>query len=131
MDKTRQLLVISLLFIGWTFGGVIPDKILSVSRTKAQEADRAAVQKWEYCALSKAAYAGSARGGIYWISYFRESSVQVVEVEASATDSNGAALARAISRLGSEGWEMIAPGMLEINQGQVNAIYFKRPKQSS
>lgn len=131
MDRKQQLLVISLLFVGWAFGGAIPDKFLSVSRTSAREADRATVQRWEYCALSKAAYVGSARGGIYWISYFRESGVQVVEVEASATDTNGAALSKAISRLGSEGWEMVAPGLLDINQGQVNAIYFKRPKASS
>ena len=131
MEKKRQLFVISLLLGGLAFGWALPDRLLSLSRTEAHEAISAAVQKWEYCALSKAAYAGSARGGGYWISYFRESGVQVVEVEATATDANGAALAKTISRLGSEGWEMIAPGSIEINQGQVNAIYFKRPKQLS
>jgi hypothetical protein len=52
-----------------------------------------------------------------------------MEVQASATEGGGAAFAKAISKLGSEGWEMVAPGPLEVNQGQVNALYFRRPKQ--
>src|SRR4028118_171833 len=103
MDRKRQLLVISLLFVGWAVGGAIQDKLLPASRTHAQEAERVAVQKWEYCALSKAAYVGSARGGMYWISYFRESGVQVVESEASATDANGAGRGKGIRRAGAAG----------------------------
>jgi hypothetical protein len=102
-----------------------------VPQTRAEQSEESSAgQKWEYCALSKAAYVGSARGGIYWISYFRETGVQVVEVEASVTDGNGAALAKTISKLGSEGWEMVAPGPLEMNQGLTSAFYFKRPKQA-
>lgn len=93
----------------------------------ASESRRADGPRWEYCAVSKAQYAGSSRGGVYWISYFREAGVQVVEVEESASDRNG--MTRAIARLGEEGWEMVGPGQLDIRTGtSVNAIYFKRQK---
>jgi hypothetical protein len=132
MNRTRQLLVSLLLLAGWSLSGALPGKLLSVPETQAQKADESSVvQKWEYCALSKAAYAGSARGGIYWISYFHETGVQVVEVQASVTEGNGAAMAKAISKLGSEGWEMVAPGPLEVNQVSTTALYFKRPKSAA
>jgi hypothetical protein len=129
MDRKRQLLIISLLLIGWSFGGALPGKLLSVPETRAQLSEESSAgQQWEYCALSKAAYSGPARGGIYWISYFRESGVQVAEVQASVTEGSGAAMAKALSKLGSDGWEMVAPGPLEVNQVSTTALYFKRPK---
>lgn len=128
MDKTRQFLVILLLLVGWSFSGALPGKLFSVPQTRAERMEEpSAGPKWEYCALSKAAYVGSARGGLYWISYFRETGVQVVEVQASVTEGSGAAFAKAISKLGSEGWEMVTPGPLEVNQVSTNALYFKRP----
>ncbi|HEY0100821.1 MAG TPA: hypothetical protein VGB76_17880 [Pyrinomonadaceae bacterium] len=132
MDRTRQLLFILLLLVGWSFSGALTGKLLSVPQTRAEETEQSnAGMKWEYCALSKAAYAGSARGGIYWISYFQETGVQVVEVQASVTEGNGAAMAKAISKLGSEGWEMVAPAPLEVNQVSTTALYFKRPKAAA
>jgi hypothetical protein len=35
---------------------------------------------------------------------------------------------KAIAKLGEEGWEMVGQGPLEIRQGGLNAINFKRPK---
>lgn len=132
MDRMRQLIVVLLLLAGWSLGGALPAKLFSVPPTRAEQSEESnAGQKWEYCALSKAAYVGSARGGIYWISYFRETGVKVVEVQASVTEGNGAAMAKAISKLGSEGWEMVVPAPLEMNQGTTTALYFKRPKQAA
>lgn len=132
MDRMRQLIVILLLLTGWSLSGALPGKLFSVPQTRAQQSEASSAgSKWEYCALSKAAYVGSARGGIYWISYFHETGVQVIEVQASVTDGNGAAMSKAISKLGSEGWEMVAPGLLEMNQGLTTALYFKRPKQAA
>ncbi|MDQ3649724.1 MAG: hypothetical protein M3458_05470 [Acidobacteriota bacterium] len=81
---------------------------------------------WEYCALTKAAYVGSNRGGMYWITYFREAGLEVVEVEDSATERNGPA--KAIAKLGAEGWEMVGGGALDLPQRSTAALYFKRPK---
>ncbi|MBA3712504.1 MAG: hypothetical protein H0W76_08640 [Pyrinomonadaceae bacterium] len=81
---------------------------------------------WEYCALTKAAYVRSNRGGMYWITYFREAGLEVVEVEDSATERNGPA--KAIAKLGAEGWEMVGGGALDLPQRSTAALYFKRPK---
>lgn len=129
MDKTRQFLFILLLLVGWAFSGALSGTHFSVPQTRAERAEESSAgPKWEYCALSKAAYGGPARGGLYWISYFGETGVNVVEVQASVTEGSGAAFAKAISKLGSEGWEMVAPGPLEVNQVSTTALYFKRPK---
>ena len=100
--------------------------ILSNRPTSAQVEQISYGQRWEYCALSKAAYAGSNRGGLFWISYFRDSGVQVVEIEDPALEKNGPA--KAIAKLGAEGWEMVGQGPLEIRQATLAALYFKRPK---
>jgi hypothetical protein len=52
-------------------------------------------------------------------------------VQASVTEGNGAAMGKALSKLGNEGWEMVAPGPLEVNQVSTTALYFKRPKASA
>jgi hypothetical protein len=130
MNRKRQLFVASVIAGSMLVAGAVTDKLLTPPRAQAREvAGQDLSRKWEYCALSKAAYLGPSRAGVHWINYFQENGVRVVEVEASATEGGGAAFAKAISRLGSEGWEMVAPGQIEVNQGQTGAIYFKRPKQ--
>jgi len=130
MNRKRLLLVLPAALAVLALAAAVSGKLLAASGAQAREAEGpGAGQRWEYCALSKAAYAGPPRAGVYWISYFHETGVQVVEVQASATEGGGAAFAKAINRLGSEGWEMVAPGALDVNQGQSNALYFKRPKR--
>lgn len=132
MNRKRRLLVIPALLGVLSLAWAMPGDFSFAARTQAREAEGAGLrQSWEYCALSKAAYVGPPRAGIYWISYFNETGVQVVEVQSSATEGGGAAFAKAINKLGSDGWEMVAPGPAEVNQLQVSALYFKRPKQSS
>ncbi len=89
-------------------------------------AGKIAPQRWEYASLTRAA-TGPQRGGLYWISYFSERGVRVVEVEEQATEQGGPA--KGIAQLGADGWEMVGQGPLEIRQGGLNAIYFKRPKR--
>jgi hypothetical protein len=130
MNSKRRLLVTLVLLGALALAWAVPTNFSFAMRTQAREIKvPEAGQQWEYCALSKAAYAGPPRAGVYWISYFRETGVQVVEVQASVAEGGGAAFAKAISRLGSEGWEMVAPGPLEVNQAQSSSLYFKRPKQ--
>jgi hypothetical protein len=129
MNKRRYMLLLVLLMAGF-LGGVVSDNFFTPAPAQAQlseESKTAAGRKWEYCALTKAAYVGSVRGGLYWISYFRDAGVQVVEVEEAATERNGPA--KIIAKLGEEGWEMVGQGQLEIRQGGLAALYFKRPKQ--
>ncbi|HYO99611.1 MAG TPA: hypothetical protein VER76_05435 [Pyrinomonadaceae bacterium] len=66
MNRMRQLLVILVLLVGWSLSGGHPGKLLSVPETRAQQMEESSAgPKWEYCALSKAAYVGSARGDLY------------------------------------------------------------------
>jgi hypothetical protein len=101
-----------------------------VARTVSAAAARADLE-WEFCAVTKAQYVGSVRGGAYWIIYFRGENVQTVPVETGPT---GNAFARAISKLGDEGWDMVGEGPLEIRPGQTGgtptAIFFKRRKEN-
>lgn len=129
MDRKQYMLALGLLMIAGLLGGVMSGKFSVITPTQAQPTGAQktyAGLKWEYCALTRAAYVVSNRGGLYWISYFRDSGVQVVEIEDTALEKNGPS--KALARLGEEGWEMIGEGPLEIRQGELKALYFKRPK---
>jgi hypothetical protein len=130
MNRKQYTLALTLLLIAGLLGGALSGHLRAVTPAQAQPQATAsktlAGQKWEYCALTRAAYVASNRGGLYWISYFRDTGAQVVEVEDTALERNGPA--KAIAKLGDEGWEMITEGPLDIRQGELKAIYFKRPK---
>ena len=84
-------------------------------------------RRWEYCAVTKAQFVGSNRGGAYWIGYFRGAGVQTETVEVGPS---GNALAKAVAKLGEEGWEMVGEGPLEVRVGvpggTPTALFFKR-----
>ena len=127
MYKRWHVLALGLALAACFAGGAAWRGELATRAQSAQESRRWEGARWEYCALSKANYVGSSRAGLYWISYFRETGVQVVEVEESASEKNG--MAKAIARLGEEGWEMVGQGSLDVRSGTaVNALFFKRPK---
>jgi hypothetical protein len=93
------------------------------------DADAADLQ-WEYCAVLKAQYVGSPQGGIYWIVYFRGEGVRTEDVKAGPM---GNAFAKAVTKLGEEGWDMVGEGPLEVRPGPggtPTAVFFKRRKES-
>lgn len=94
-----------------------------------QKGEVRAGARWEYCAVSRAGYTGSTRGGAYWVSYFKEAGVEIVEIEEKVSEQQGASIARAMAKLGDEGWEMVGNGELPVKTGKFEAIYFKRQKQ--
>lgn len=83
-------------------------------------------ERFEYCALSRSHYAVPSKDG-FWITYFNQSGLEIVDIEESATE-KGDALAKAIARLGEQGWEMVGEGFLPVRTKDANAIYFKRKK---
>ena len=90
----RRYAPLLILMIAGLLGGAVSDALHNHAPARAQSADESQAtraQKWEYCALTKAAYAGTGRAGIYWISYFRDTGVQVMEIEDAATERNGPA----------------------------------------
>ena len=127
MDKNRRLLAMVLIMAGGMLSGAVFSRLLVATPTQArqgEEKNTSGGEGWEYSAVTKATYAASSRGGLYWIVYFRDTGVQVVEVETSATEDSGPA--KAIAKLGGDGWEMVGQGPLELRRGAVNALYFKR-----
>lgn len=129
MNRRWYAFMTALVLIAGLTGGAVSGGFSAVLPARAQRVDKSRGadpnSRWEYCSITRAAI-GPARGGLYWISYFREGGAQVVEVEEQATERGGPA--KAIARLGEEGWEMVGQGPLEIRQGGFNALYFKRPK---
>ena len=88
----------------------------------------AAESQWEYCAVVKAQYVGSPQGGIYWIAYFKGEGVRTEDVRVGPT---GNAFAKAVAKLGEDGWDMVGQGPLEIRPGPggtPTAVFFKRRK---
>jgi hypothetical protein len=130
MNKTQRLLTLVLVLAAGLAGGAITGRMNYAVRTQAQRAasplERTAPDRWEYCSLSKA-MVGQSRGGLYWITYFRNGGAQIVEAEEQATERYGPA--KAIAKLGEDGWEMVGEGPLDMRAGNLNAIYFKRPKR--
>jgi hypothetical protein len=95
------------------------------SSAAAQRPDVSDLQ-WEYCAVVKAQYLGSPQGGIYWIAYFKGEGVRTEDVKVGPT---GNAFAKAVAKLGEEGWDMVGEGPLEIRPGPggtPTAVFFKR-----
>jgi hypothetical protein len=125
--NARRLAVVVCLAVAFVCGGAAAGRFFASAQQPTPRPQPAGLrpQRWEYASLTRAV-AGPARGGLYWISYFSERGVRVVEVEEQATEGGGPA--RAIAQLGAEGWEMVGQGPLEIRQGGLNAIYFKRPR---
>lgn len=100
---------------------------VTVVRAQSDRDENRTIVKWEYCTVSRAKYVNSNRAGLYWISYFRENGVQVVEFEDTATEKNGAT--KIIAKLGAEGWELVGQAPLDIRQGApIDALYFKRSR---
>ena len=128
MSRKNCLLTIVLALVAGFAGQLIYGGLVSPRSAEARGRD--SDLQWEYCAVTKAQFAGSPRGGAYWISYFRVGgSVDTETVETSIT---GNAFAKAVAKLGEQGWDMVGEGPLEIRPGQPGgtptAIFFKRRK---
>lgn len=124
-------LLIVMAFGVFLYGSVLNRAVpaASAESVSAEKGDIRAGLRWEYCAVSRAGYTGSSRGGTYWVSYFRESGVEIVEIEEKVSDQQGAQISRAMAKLGEEGWEMVGQAELPVKTGRFEAIYFKRQKQ--
>jgi hypothetical protein len=94
------------------------------------EARAPRASEWEYCAVVKS-QAGAFGRQIYWINYFRGEGAKTESVEATL---GGNSFAKAVAKLGDEGWEMVGEGPLEVaptvrpgpTTGAPTAIFFKR-----
>jgi hypothetical protein len=103
---------------------------VGVEASASASAARAQGERWEYCAVTRAQFPGSVRGGQYWIGYFRGNNVRVETIEAGVTEN---AFSKAVAKLGDEGWELVGEGTLDTGPGrgttQPLALYFKRRRE--
>jgi hypothetical protein len=128
MRPRHYALLIGLALFAGFAGRAVAEVLLTprVASARAAQDDRT---EWDYCAVTRAQYPGSTQGGVYWIAYFKANGVETVEVKAGPFE-NGQA--KAISKLGSEGWVMVGQGPLDVRQGgpqsTVNVLYFRRQR---
>lgn len=122
-------LLIVLALGGFLYAGALNRPSATAGKgDENNEASAPPVERWEYCTVSKAGYTASNRGGAYWISYFKDAGVEIVEIEERASEQQGSAVVKAIARLGNEGWEMVGQADLPVKAGRLEALYFKRRK---
>ena len=123
-------LLIALALGSFLYGSMLKGSapVVNAQTKNADNVDTKTHARWEYCAVSRAGYTGSTRGGTYWVSYFKEAGVEIVEIEEKVSEQQGASIARAMAKLGEEGWEMVGQAELPLKTGRFEAIYFKRLK---
>jgi hypothetical protein len=127
--RPKHYVLVAVVALAAGFSGrAVADRLPLATAAEARAgAQREDGRRWEYCAVTKAQFVGSNRGGVYWIGYFRGAGVQTETVEVGPT---GNALAKAVAKLGEEGWEMVGEGPLEVRVGipggTPTALFFKR-----
>ncbi len=102
---------------------------------EAQESNQQTPKKWEYCSVYPYNGISSRTGKSYnWaiVSYARGDGYSsetietvVVNDEPNLNFAQNQAFAKAIAKLGEDGWEMIGKGDFR----EQNVLYFKRPKK--
>ena len=132
----KRTLLVAAVVLSSAAGFAIRSLSLKASVAPAAEASAPAQDAderphWEYAAVTRAQFAPSPRGGQYWIVYFGgDGGVQTTTVEAGV---GGNAQGKAITTLGSHGWEMVGEGTLDTGRPSRDepprALLFKRRRR--
>lgn len=142
MNKKMYLLTAALALVVGLTGGLMLNKLQILQSVQAQvaEENQTSMRKWEHCSVSpinSVSQSGGKLTGTAIISYVTGAGYRTEKVEATVDGSISArdlaksnALAKAISKLGDEGWEMVGEGTLltESAEGQ-KVLYFRRSKK--
>ena len=145
MNKHSLLSVAALALCAGLVGGAIASRLSApwtVTAEAAQEIKRKA-QRWEHCSVGPVNGATVDAGkvtGSAMIFYIRAGGYQAERIDATITQGQGAAqqsweevqdsaLAKAVAKLGEEGWELVGEGTLSPRlDNQRKALYFRRPR---
>ncbi len=138
MNKIKQIFILAIIAAGAAIGGMLVVNPSGASSVQASQVGRTGIQRWEYCAITSASYAGNNFGGARGIAYIRyfqidgekEETVEFIPEFGRNVSSEGKeALSKAIAKLGNDGWEMISKEADRDTNGNFIPIYFKRPKR--
>lgn len=136
MSKTKQVLILAIITVICSAAGLIAINSFGGASVQANQGGRSGAQKWEYCAIIRAGRAGNEFGerAAATIQYFqagggREETVEFAPDFGKSLSFEGReALAKALAKLGDEGWEMVLKEPAPENLTR-DIFYFKRPKQ--
>lgn len=144
MNKRSHLLIATMfVMIASLATGAALVKLFTASPVQAQQVSTesraaTAAQKWEHCTVDSSSTTLTDFGktvSYSRICYLRSDGYQCERVEATVDKdrrsgsnlSDNAATAKAVAKLGDEGWQMVGEGTPFL-QGERKALYFKRPK---
>jgi uncharacterized protein (UPF0261 family) len=141
MDKMVLRITFLLIVIACLVSGGFLSQVLLAPTAQAQRGQserKPKVAAYEYCAITGVGSTSLTIDKITVatrICYMRESGIQCEVVEATGVgDRNfdkvaSDSLAKAIAKLGNEGWELIGKGLPWYPRGPEDATYFRRQKQ--
>ncbi|MBV8855934.1 MAG: hypothetical protein JOZ96_28715 [Acidobacteria bacterium] len=130
MNRRNYLLTVALSLAAGLAGHALYGPLAAPTAARAEPRRDA---QYEYCAVVKSQAIATPRL-FYWIIYFKEEGAAKTEtVEASLS---GNSQAKAIAKLGEDGWEMVGEGPLDVRPDPrpnapgttTTAIFFKRRK---
>ncbi|PYS91692.1 MAG: hypothetical protein DMF64_11450 [Acidobacteria bacterium] len=139
MQRTNILALALALAIGLLAGLMLNS--FTAGAVHAQQSDRRAGERWEYCAITDVSSIGqegktigSAKICYFQASGCRKEAVETtVEGNANFAEATKAALARATAKLGAEGWEMLGDAtQFAFQTGDIvdpKALYFRRQQK--
>jgi len=117
------LCILAIGLIGFTYSQ--PIALAGQTQQPAQET-KAVTTNWEYCAITN--YGTTSEGTRVDICYFSPSGCRPDRLELANSIKKADALAIAIAKLGTDGWELVGMGPFELATASTG-FYFKRPKR--
>lgn len=131
MNRRHYLLTVVLSLAAGLAGHALYGSLAAPPTARAAAEPRRDSQ-WEYCAVVRSQAIPTPRI-FFWITYFKDDGVKTETVEAAL---GGNSYAKAIAKLGEDGWEMVGEGPLDIRPdprpgatgSAPTALYFKRRK---
>ena len=133
MNRRHYLLTVALSLAAGLAGHALYGSLAAPAAAHARAAaEPRRESQWEYCAVVKAQGPPTPRL-FFWITYFRDEGIKIETVEATL---GGSSYAKAIAKLGTDGWEMVGEGPLDIrpdprpgaSANAPTALFFKRRK---
>jgi hypothetical protein len=133
MNRRHYLLTIALSLVAGLAGHALYAALLAPTPAHASPAaEPRRESEWEYCAVVRSQAIATPRL-FFWIVYFKDEGMKTETIEATL---GGNSYAKAIAKLGADGWEMVGEAPLDIRPdprpgaagNAPTGVFFKRRK---